>query len=463
MISRRPVLGLVVALALIEVGCGSGASSPSPGPTALLSPRPSLSSPAISADWPEYHHNSARAGVGPATPALSSPAVAWTAALDGDVYASPLIVAGHVLAATENNTVYSLDLFGGSVVWKTHLGDPVDAGSLPCGNIGPVTGITGTPAADVAGGRLYVVAFLRTHHHMLFALSLVDGSVVWQQDVDPAGSNPSVQQQRGALAVGSHYVYVPLGGLYGDCGQYHGYLEAVPLSGGGVLYYKVPSAREAGIWSPQGETIGLDGSVYVVSGNGESRSQFDYSNSVIQLSPEVQSVRSYFAPTNWAALNASDTDLGSVGATVMASAGVVVAIGKEGVAYLLTAGRMGGIGGQVASKAICSGSWGGTAWSGSTVFVPCADGLYALSVSATSLGVAWHAPHPILGSPIIAAGAVWAVEPDSGVLYALDPSTGGVFWSKGVGVGAHFSTPAATEGFVVVPAGKNVVAVSTTS
>jgi outer membrane protein assembly factor BamB len=462
-ISRRTELGLVVALALIEVGCGSGASSPSPGPTASLSPRPSLSSPPISADWPEYHRNSARAGVGPATPALSSPAVAWTAGLDADIYASPLVVAGHVLAATENNTVYSLDLFSGSVVWKTHLGDPVDAASLPCGNIGPVTGITGTPAADVAGGRLYVVAFLRTHHHMLFALSLVDGSVVWQQDVDPAGSNPSVQQQRGALSVGPHYVYVPLGGLYGDCGQYHGYLEAVPLTGGGVLYYKVPSAREAGIWSPQGETIGLDGSVYVVSGNGESRSQFDYSNSVIQLSPEVQSVRSYFAPTNWASLNASDTDLGSVGATVMASMGVVVAIGKEGVAYLLTAGNLGGIGGQVASKAVCSGSWGGTAWSGSTVFVPCADGLYALAVSATSLGVTWHASHPILGSPIMAAGAVWAVEPDSGVLYALDPATGGVVWSKGVGAGAHFSTPAATEGFVVVPAGKNVVAVSTTS
>jgi outer membrane protein assembly factor BamB len=367
-----------------------------------------------------------------------------------------------VLAATENNTVYSLDLFSGSVVWKTHLGDPVDATSLPCGNIGPVTGITGTPAADVTTGRLYVVAFLRTHHHMLFALSLTDGSMVWQQDVDPAGSNPSVQQQRGALAVGTHYVYVPLGGLYGDCGSYHGYLEAVPLNGGGLLYYKVPSAREAGIWSPQGETIGSSGDVYVVSGNGASGSSFDYSNSVISLSPDVQSVRSYFAPSNWVSLNAGDTDLGSVGATVMPSAGVVVAIGKQGLAYLLSAGSLGGIGGQVASRAVCAGAWGGTAWSGSTVFVPCADGLYALSVSSSSIGIMWRAAHPILGSPIITAGAVWAIEPDSGVLYALDPSGGGVVWSKGLGPAAHFSTPAATEGFVVVPAGKNVVAVSTT-
>jgi len=366
-----------------------------------------------------------------------------------------------VLAATENNTVYSLDLFSGSVVWKIHLGDPVDASSLPCGNIGPVTGITGTPAVDLATGRLYVVAFLRTKHHMLYTLSLVDGSVIAQQDVDPPGSNPAVHQERGALALGANFVYVPFGGLYGDCGAYHGYVQAVPLAGGAVLSYKVPTAREAGIWSPQGATIAPDGSVYVVSGNGDSRSAFDYSNAVIQLSPDVQSVRSYFAPSNWASLNASDSDLGSVGATVIPSLGVVVAIGKQGVAYLLKAGSLGGVGGQVASRQVCSGSWGGTAWSRTTVYVPCSDGLYALSLSATSIEIAWHAGHPVLGSPIIAAGAVWAIEPDTGALYALDPSTGTVLSTIALGSAQHFSTPAATEGFVVAPAGNSVVAVST--
>ncbi len=465
MSSRRPInnvrtvalLGL--ALALIETSCGSGSSAPStPAPSAAPSVSPS---PALAADWPEYHRNSARTGLGPTAPALSTPAVAWTAHLDGAVYASPLIVAGHVLAATESNTVYALDLFSGSVVWKTNLGAPVDAASLPCGNIGPATGITGTPAADPVTGRLYVVAFLHSHHHVLFTLSLADGSVVSQQDVDPLGSNPAVQQERGALALGSDYVYVPLGGLYGDCGQYNGYVVAVPLKGGSTLFYKVPSAREAGIWSPQGPTIGPDGSVYVVSGNGASQSTFDFSNSVIELSPDLRSVRSYFAPPNWVSLNASDTDLGSVGATVLPSLGVVVAIGKQGVAYLLKAGSLGGVGGQVASRPVCSGSWGGTAWSRSTVFVPCADGLYALSVNTSSLDIAWHAAHPVLGSPIIAAGAVWAIEPDSGTLFALDPSSGSVVYSTGLGSAQHFSTPAATDGFVVVPAGTSVVAVST--
>lgn len=440
-------------------GCGSGASaSPSPAssPPALVSP-----SPALAADWPEYHRNSLRAGVGPALPALSNPSVAWTAQLDGSVYASPLIVAGHVIAATENNTVYALDLFSGSVVWKIHLGSPVDAASLPCGDIGPVTGITGTPAADPVAGRLYVVAFLSGRHHMLFTLSLVDGSVVSQQDIDPAGSLPAVQQERGALALGADYVYVPLGGLYGDCGQYHGYVVGVPLAGGAAVSYKVPSAREAGIWSAAGVTIGTDGSVFVVSGNGASRSAFDYSNSVIELTPDLHAVRSYFAPSNWESLNASDTDLGSVGTTILPGLGIVVAIGKQGVAYVLKEGSLGGVGGQVASRPVCSGSWGGTAWSRSTVYVPCADGLYAVSVSSSSVDIAWHAPHPALGSPIIAAGAVWAIEPVSGTIFALDPSSGAVLYSAGLGSAQHFSTPAATEGFVVAPAGSNIVAITT--
>ena len=381
-------------------------------------------------------------------------------AVDGAVYASPLIVSGHVIVATENNTVYSLDLFTGSVVWTAHLGDPVDARSLPCGDIGPVTGITGTPAAEISRGKVYVVAYLRSHHHMLFALSLVDGSVSWQQDVDPSGSNPSVQQFRGALAVGSDFVYVPVGGLYGDCGQYHGYVVAVPLGGGTPRQFQVSDLRGASVWSPQGVSIAQDGSVYFTTGNAFGAG-FGYSNAVIQMSADLSAVKSYFAPSDWAALNASDTDLGSVGATLLGD-GHVFAIGKAGVAYLLRAGSLGGIGGQITSQHVCSGSWGGTAWVDNTVFVPCGDGLYALSVGST-IGVLWHDSHPVLGSPIISAGAVWAIEPDSGTLFALSPADGHQLFALGLGGAVHFSTPAATDGFVVVPAGAKVAAIAVVS
>src|SRR5947199_395925 len=184
--------GRWVAL-VVAGGVLAGACSLSP-PSGVASPRPSGGSPApsapISLEWPEYHRDSGRSGAGPAEPALTTPRTAWNVDVDGDVYASPLIVAGHVIVATENNTVYSLDIFTGSTVWQRHFGDPVVASTLPCGNIGPVTGITGTPAADPASGRMYVVAFLRGYHHVLYALSLTDGSVLWQQTIDPAGSDP---------------------------------------------------------------------------------------------------------------------------------------------------------------------------------------------------------------------------------------------------------------------------------
>jgi outer membrane protein assembly factor BamB len=398
--------------------------------------------------------------VGPASPLFGRPQRAWDAAVDGDVYAAPLIVAGQVLVATENNSVYALDLSTGAVVWKAHLGSPVDASTLPCGDIAPVTGITGTPAVNVGAARLYVVAFLAGYHHVLFTLNLADGSVITQRDIDPIGSDPAVEQERGALALGSGYVYVPFGGLAGDCGDYHGYLEAVPVGGGPVLSYKVPSSREAGIWSPAGETVSASGLVYVVTGNGASRTTFDFSNSVVELSPDLR-VQSYFAPTDWRSLNVTDSDLGSVGATLLPSMGVVLAIGKQGVAYLLISDRLGAVGGQVARRAVCSGALGGTAWSGSTVFVPCSDGLVALSLTATSITVKWKAHHPVLGSPILAGGLLWAIEPDSAELYALDPESGTVLYSTNLGSAHHFNTPAATEGFVVAPAGMHVVAIST--
>ncbi|MGH7763274.1 MAG: PQQ-binding-like beta-propeller repeat protein [Candidatus Dormibacteraceae bacterium] len=427
----------------------------------MRSPTLPIASPAISAEWTGYHRDPSRDGAGPAVPALTSPSVAWKVDVDGDVYASPLIVQGHVIVATENDTVYSLDLFTGSVIWKIHLGDPVDATSLPCGDIRPVSGITGTPTADTGTGRLYVVAFLQGRHHMLFGLSLVDGSVVLQRDVDPAGSDPAVEQQRGALALGPAFVYVPLGGLYGDCGAYHGYLVAVPPAGGPAPVYRVPSARGAGIWSSAGPALDATGNVYLATGNSTaSPSTFDYSNSIVELSGDLLKVKSYFAPANWRSLNAGDVDLGSLGPTLLPSGDIVV-VGKEGVAYLLRGGQLGGVGGQVTSKPVCGGALGGTAVLQSTVFVPCTDGLYALSVGSGSIAVIWHASHPVLGSPITSAGAVWCIDAASAILYALDPATGTVVFSLGLGATEHFSTPAATEGFVIAPAGRTIVAVLT--
>jgi hypothetical protein len=66
-----------------------------------------------------------------------------------------------------------------------------------------------------------------------------------------------------------------------------------------------------------------------------------------------------------------------------------------------------------------------------------------------------------MGSPIVATGAVWAIDLSSATLFALDPSSGSVRYQLALGAAEHFSTPAATDGYVVAPAGSVVVAVST--
>jgi outer membrane protein assembly factor BamB len=443
---------------LLSPACGSSSAAQTPS----LSPSPSVSPSALGkvSDWLEYHGTSARTGQGPSTPAVSNPRQAWSVPVDAAVYASPLIYNGRVIVATENNTLYSINLDRGTVFWTVHLGTPVNGSSLPCGNIEPITGITGTPVIDPQSGRIYVVAFLAGPVHKLFTLDAIDGSVLSQQVVDPAGSNPAVEQERGALSLGSGYVYIPFGGLYGDCGSYHGYVVGVPLAGGANVVYRTPSARESGIWSAMGATVTDSGTVYVTTGNGSETSSFAYSNSVVQLSPDLK-VQAFFAPSNWASLDATDTDLGSVGVTVLPDIGRLISIGKEGVVYLLDASRPGGIGGQIAAQRVCNGAWGGTATLGSTVFLPCADVLVAVLVTPSSFSVAWRFGQARLASPIVAGGAVWAIDVTTTTLYALSAASGAVLYQLRLNGGQHFNTPAATEGYVVVPAGNKIVAVAT--
>lgn len=75
-------------------------------------------------------HVSPRSGFDPNEPTISvAPPLAWASdALDGQIYAEPL-VGGRVLIAAENDTVYALDATSGHLAagWTApvHLGTPV--------------------------------------------------------------------------------------------------------------------------------------------------------------------------------------------------------------------------------------------------------------------------------------------------------------------------------------------------
>jgi outer membrane protein assembly factor BamB len=400
------------------------ATSSSSVPTSVP---PSTNLGSTASDWPTYHHDAARSGASFDQLALGKVQKVWTSAdLGGALYAQPLVVGDRVLVATEGNTVYALDSASGSVVWHTNLGEPVPGNELPAGNIDP-SGITGTPVVDTVSGTLYAVANLRSGpHHELFALKLATGAVLWHHAIDPPGLSAQVEQERGALALAGGRVYVPFGGLYGDYGPYKGAVVSAAADGSGdLITYVVPTSRMAGIWDPAGPVVDKSGDLWVTTGNSESQGSFDYGNSVIRLSPQL-AVQDYFAPSDWAALNAGDVDLGSLGPVLLPN-GRALAVGKSGVAYLLDSADLGHVGGALASIRIGTSAFGAAATTGSTVFVPCVGALVALQISGDVIKVAWKVQGGA-GPPIVAAGVVWSLFYD-GQLRAVDPATGAVDFS----------------------------------
>jgi outer membrane protein assembly factor BamB len=426
-----------------------------------LAPGTTTSAPLTSADWPMYHANPARTGYVAGAPDPQRLSTLWKQSLDGAVYAEPLVVAGQVIVATEHDTLYALDARTGQVRWRTNVGSPVPLAGLPCGDIDPL-GITGTPVYDPQAGLVFAVAEIAGPAHLLVGLDVHTGQVKVRRLVDPPGSDPLVEQQRGALALAGGRIYVAFGGLYGDCGDYHGLVVAARADGTGpLLTYQVPSTREAGIWATPGPVMDDQGNLYVAVGNGAATGGgWDHSDAVLRLSPTLH-LEDGFAPQSWPSDNASDLDLGSLG-PVLLPGGLIYTDGKSGQGYLLRADHLGGVGGQLQTLSVCS-AFGGAAVSGASFFIPCTDGLRQLTLTAgPRLALGWQAPQQVSGSPIIGGQTVYSLDPRDGVLYALNATTGGVRATLPVGEASRFATPTLSQGRVFIGTLTGVVAVSIT-
>jgi hypothetical protein len=300
----------------------------------------------------------------------------FQAKLSGHLYAQPLFwrdagtSAGVLFAATESNEVQALDAATGRQLWSRSLGPPVSRGALRCGNINPL-GVTGTPVIDPATQVLYIEAAVgggQGVRHLVFALALKDGALLpgWPVDIAELlkqrgqAFNARDQNERGALTILDGRLYVPFGGHFGDCGDYHGWVVGVDLRDPTKnVAWKTP-ARGGGIWAPGG--IATDGkSLYVATGNTFGASTWMGGEAVIRLSPDLKASsdrRDYFAPENWQSLDARDADLGGTNPVLVDLPGVsdhqtfVLALGKDGHAYLLDRDNLGGIGGSLVNEAV---------------------------------------------------------------------------------------------------------------
>ena len=444
LIVRGTVLAAAACIAAACTGAGITAATASSGAAGATTSN--------AADWPMYNQNVSRTGVAPGLAPAGALSTAWTAHLDGAVYGQPLVVGGDVIAATENDSIYAVSAATGTVIWRTHVGTPVPQSKLHgCGDIFPL-GITGTPAYDESNGLVYAVAEITGYHHMLVAVSAVNGTVKLHRYLDaPTKSNqPAYNQQRPGLIIWKGRVYASFGGLAGDCGPYQGSVVGAPLTGNGPLVrWMTPTARGGAIWATAGPAAGPGGNLWIAIGNGaaeKATDHYDGSDSVTELTPALKRV-GYFAPSIWRSDNVTDLELGSTQPALMPG-GTTFIVGKRAVGYLLNTTKLGGIGGQLASApGICTGKVrGAAAVSGSVVYEPCVNGgIAAVQVNSATrkITVLWHGPAASNGSPVVGGGVVWVTHntATAGTLYELDPATGAVLQQIAIPQGLpHFSS-----------------------
>ena len=328
-----------------------------------------------------HHYDTSRTGQNLAEPVLNTSNVnantfgkLFSRGVDGQIYAQPLYVpdlsvAGQirnvVYVATQNDSVYAFDAddpTASSPLWQVNFGTPVPSTDVApgCADITPQVGITSTPVIDASSSTIYVVAKTKntsdnSYHFNIHALDLITGKeklggpaeIAAQTagtGVESAGGTvtfDSLQQfNRPGLLLLNGVVYVAFGSAC-ETPPWHGWIlgySASTLQQVAVLN-TTPNGSDGGIWGGgQGLLADSNGYIYVMTGNGtfDPTTGGDYGDSVLKISTASGlSIVDYFTPTNQAALDAADLDLGSGGPMALPGTNLIVGSGKDGVVRVL--------------------------------------------------------------------------------------------------------------------------------
>jgi outer membrane protein assembly factor BamB len=421
----------------------------------------------------------------------------------GNIYAQPLFwhpkgSAGEVIVATEADIVYGLNAETGAVLWETSVGEPVSLSELPCGNINP-DGITGTPVIDPESGRLYLDALVQTANgprHQVYALNAATGAILpkWPLDIQEAETaagrsfDSYTQGERSALLFQNGALYLSFAGNAGDCGTYHGTVIQVDPAKVRVDAAWSTRAAGGGIWA-QGGAFSNGGDIYVTTGNTMGATSWSDGEAIIRLAPGLAhstSPRDYFTPAGWQSLDDADLDLGGTDATLLSvpvAGGHMVerllALGKDGKAYLVNAADPGGVGKPLATVSVAGApiitaaavyetpSMAMVAFRNGDDATCGGSAITMLRVSSSAVRKAWCANLDGGGAPIVTTTdgvkdpIVWAVGAGGdGLLHGFDAMTGAVVFDGGGSANAmsgtrRFATILAAEGrFYVAGSGR---------
>jgi uncharacterized protein (TIGR03437 family) len=451
--------------------------------------------------------------------------------VDGQIYAQPLYlpnvaVAGQgthnvVFIATLHNSVYAYDAdTAGTPLWTVNLGPSVpstayDSASGPYTDLTPEIGILGTPTIDPSTGTLYVVAATienGVYYYRLHALDTTSGAekfgapaviqgVVKGNGVDSVNGVVSFGAlqylQRPGLLFLNGVVYVAFGS-HGDDGAWHGWImgySAANVQVQTAVFNATPNSYGGAIWnSGRGLSADSQGNIYAVTSNGDTDEITEFSDNVLRLNPSDLTVSDWFAPSNVQMLDDDDGDLGSSGAVVLPGTNLLLAGGKQGVAYLLDSTALGHMipnNSQIPQSfsAASIGIFNMAVWNRSTGPV-----LYLLggngpvesfpfggnqfntansSQSAVWFGTAFNGITISAAGGNPGSGIVWVTTPDSwplpasGTLYAFNADDlSQELWDSSLDIGrdalgefSKFANPTVANGKVYAPTGSGALAV----
>lgn len=312
-------------------------------------------------------------GLSPATVQSGSFGELFSKQLNGDIYAQPIVSNGVLLVVTETDNIYGLSPATGAQIWTKNVGSPLPASALPCSDLSPNIGITGTPVVDSATGTAYVMAKTwdgAKATWKLHALDIHTGAERSGWPVTIAGNadnhpsvpfSPKTQLQRPGLLLLNGVVYAGFGS-HCDISPYQGWVFGVSTTNHAITAKWVDTSGldGAGIWQAGGGLIS-DGSNQLIVATGNafgvnygtspvlgSHAPADLGEAVVRLTVQSNGQlkpTDFYIPADAAQLDSWDADLTS-GAPIAlpkqyfgttAHSRLLTIIGKQG--YLVTLDR----------------------------------------------------------------------------------------------------------------------------
>jgi hypothetical protein len=237
-----------------------------------------------------------------------------------------------IYQATMANTIYAWDADTGEQLWHATLGEPIDGrkainakgeNEIDTHNVNIKWGILSTPVIDRQAGVLYACAWLSPDHsgrwqtaqHVVAALDLVTGNLTKPllslegATYDAGGGLPvqtfrSVERkQRSALALVDGAVIVCFGTIKEEGQAARGWVIAVDRTKWEIAAWaSTVRGSGGGIWmSGAGPAIQKDGSIWVVTGNGDFDGAVDFGESVVRLrfSPSAAGKKASLQVAGW--------------------------------------------------------------------------------------------------------------------------------------------------------------------